>query len=326
MNISKIAILDYKNRPFIEEHHIKGIKEVVPAVEVVYALSANELLHKAPDADILVTYPYVEGVIDYCKNAKNLKLIHSVISGVDILVNSEIRDMDIRITSTKGIHGFPMADHVLAYIYSFLRALPVFGQSQRNKEWNEAAQALCDETFGKTVGIIGLGKIGEYIAKKCKLLDFRVIALKRTPVQNQWIDKCYSTSETEQFMKEADFVVAIIPLTSETKNMIGEKEFGMMKKSAYFINIARGGIVDEVALVNALKAKEIAGAGLDVFVNEPLQKDSPLWDMPNVILTPHAAAQSPFYNDRAFKVLIENLQRYIRGEELLFESERSRSW
>jgi phosphoglycerate dehydrogenase-like enzyme len=326
MNIGKIAILDHKARPFIEARHIQRIKEVVPAAEVVYALSAGELMAKAPAADILVTFPYVEGVIDFCKNAKSLKLIHSVISGIDVLVNSEISDMNIRITSTKGIHGFPMADHVLAYIYSFLRALPTFAESQRKKEWNEAAYALCDETFGKTVGIIGLGNIGQYIAKKCKLLDFRVIALKRTPVQNQWVDECYATSETEQFMQEADFVVAIIPLTSETKNMIGAREFKMMKKTAYFINIARGGIVDEEALVNALQNKEIAGAGLDVFVNEPLRQDSLLWEMPNVILTPHAAAQSPFYNDRACKILLENLQRYQSDKELLFESEKGRGW
>lgn len=326
MNISKIAILDNKPRPFIQEHHIARIKQVIPGVEVIYAAEAGELMAKTADADVLVTFPYVAGIADFCQHAPGLKWVHGVVSGVDGFMKPEIKDLNIRITSTKGIHGMPIADHVLAYIFSFLRSFSQFKEYQRNKVWGEAIYSSCDETFNKTVGIIGVGNIGLYLAKKCKLLDFRVVGLKRNPIESEWLDKCYANAEIEEFLGECDFVVAVVPLTSETKNMIGERELRMMKNSAFLINVARGGVIDEQALIDALQNNVIAGAGLDVFSQEPLPSSSPLWDMPNVILTPHSAAQSPFYNDRANEVLIENLLRYYNDQELLFEVDKSRGW
>ncbi|SHN83271.1 D-2-hydroxyacid dehydrogenase [Desulfitobacterium chlororespirans] len=326
MNINKIAILDNKPRPFIQKHHVKDMKQVIPEVEVIYADDARELMAKTTDADVLLTFPYVEGIADFCKKTPSLKWIHGVVSGVDGFMKPEIQDRNIRITSTKGIHGMPIADHVLAYIFSFLRAFPHFNEYKRSKVWGDAAYSLCDETYNKTVGIIGLGNIGLYLAMKCKLLDFRVVGLKRNPIESEWVDKCYINAQIEEFLGECDFVIAIVPLTSETQNMIGERELRMMKNSAFLINIARGGVIDENALIRALQNKVIAGAGLDVFVQEPLSQSSPLWDMPNVILTPHSAAQSPFYNDRANEVFLENLRRYYRDQKLLFEVDKNRGW
>lgn len=326
MKIRKIAVLDNKPRPFIQEQHIARMKEAIPGVEVVYAAEAHELIAKTADADVLVTFPYVAGIADFCMHAASLKWVHGVVSGVDGFMKPGIRDMNIRITSTKGIHGMPIADQVLAYIFSFLRALPQFKEHQRHKVWDEAVYSLCDETFNKTVGIIGVGNIGLYLAEKCKLLGFRVVGLKRNPITSEWLERCYANREIAEFLQECDFVVAVVPLTAETRNMIGERELRMMKSSAFLINVARGGVIDEEALIRALQNKVIAGAGLDVFAQEPLPSSSPLWDLPNVILTPHSAAQSPFYNDRANEVFIENLLRYSNDQELLFEVDKSRGW
>jgi phosphoglycerate dehydrogenase-like enzyme len=325
--VKKIAIHDFKGTPFFEKKHIKNIKNALPEVEIVYSFEVKDLMENALDADVLIAFPFFPPeLVDYCKKAKNLKLIHSVIAGIDGFVKSEIRDLPIRITSTKGIHGYPIADHTLAYIFAFLRNFPVFFQAKLNKKYLNEAGYGCDETFEKTVGIIGTGNIGLYIAKKCKLLGFKVLGLKRTPIESEWLDTCYSNDQIDKLLEESDFVVIAIPSTPDTKKLIGEKELDMMKRSAYLINIARGDVVDEEALIKALEEKAIAGAGLDVYAEEPLPAESKLWDLPNVIMTPHIAARSPYYNDRCNKVTIENLLRFARGEELLFEADKNRGY
>lgn len=325
--VKKIAIHDFKGTPFFEERHIQNIKNALPNVEVVYSFEAKDLMDNALDADVLIAFPYCAPELeDYCKKAKNLKLIHSVIAGIDGFINSEIKDLPVRITCTKGIHGYPIADHTLAFIFAFLRNLHGFFQAKLNREYLNEAGYKCDETFEKTVGIIGTGNIGMYIAKKCKLIGFRVLGLKRTPVESEWLDVCYSDKEMDKLLQESDFVVIAIPSTPDTEKLIGEKELGMMKKSAYLINIARGAVIDEEALIKALEENTIAGAGLDVYSEEPLPADSKLWDLPNVIMTPHIAARSPYYNDRCNEVTIENLLRFNRVEELLFEADKNKGY
>jgi phosphoglycerate dehydrogenase-like enzyme len=326
MKINKLAIIDFGDMRSVKDYHVDSVKKVLPEAEVILAYGAKDLLSKTDDADVIITWsipPIVNrDFIEFCKGAKSLKWIHSFIAGVDVFMNSEICDMDIIITCTKGIHSFPMADHTLAYIFAFLRAFPVFIRSQLNRKYDTQAESLCDETYEKTVGIIGLGNIGHYIAQKCKLLGMRVVAVKRTPIESEWVDHCYSNEELGLLLKESDFVVVTVPLTKDTQKLIGEKELRMMKKSAYLINIARGGVIDQEALIRVLKENAIAGAGLDVFEEEPLPQDSPLWDIPNVIITPHVAARSPYYMDRAIKVAIDNLQRYTRDEDLLYKIDK----
>jgi phosphoglycerate dehydrogenase-like enzyme len=181
----------------------------------------------------------------------------------------------------------------------------------------------CDEIFEKTVGIVGLGKIGSYVAKKCKQVEMRVIGVDLFPVKNEWVDHCYSTKELDKLLAESDFVVLNVALTRETEKMIDEKALRLMKKSAILLNVARGGVVDEAALISALKDGTIAGAGLDVFADEPLPKDSPLWDLENVIITPHVSARSPYYMDRTTEVIIDNLKKFESGEPLLYVADKS---
>ena len=190
-------------------------------------------------------------------------------------------------------------------------------EQQGQKIWKKYLEA--DEIHGKTVGILGLGNIGRVIAQKCKSMGMRVIALDIQPVEDTMVDRAYSVRDALSLMQESDYVVITLPLTPDTERLVGEAQLRAMKRTAYLINVARGRIVDEPALIKALAEGWIAGAGLDVFESEPLPPTSPLWSLPNVILSPHMSAISPYYMDRAIAVFCENLQRFIRGEALLYE-------
>lgn len=324
VEVKKIAVLydpqKYEVLSEMKEQHKEWIRQVVPDVEIVYAKNEAMLMEQTTDADILIT-TLSDVAVNFCKGAKSLKWVHNLFAGMDIIMNSEIAKTNVRLTRTKGTHGSPMSDTTLAFIFSFLRVIPTLIRQQDRKEWIKHVWA--EEMIDKTIGIIGFGAIGEEVARKCKLLGFRVIATKRKPIQSPWVDEMYPASGLETVMKESDFVVVTIPSTPATAKYIGEKELRMMKKTAYYINIARGAVTDEEALVNVLQEGAIAGAGLDVFAVEPLPQDSPLWDMHNVIISPHMSADSPYYMDRAFKYFSENLWKFINGEEMMNEIDKS---
>ncbi|WP_258360325.1 D-2-hydroxyacid dehydrogenase [Moorella sulfitireducens (nom. illeg.)] len=332
MKVNSIAILykpDDRVPHQIEERHLDMVRNTAPQAEVIYARDEQELLAKVDDADVLLTWGLYKPVT-FCQKAKSLKWLHALSAGLDGVMTPEIRNLKIRITSTKNIHGLPMGNHVLAYILSFLRCLPVFRKQQELQIWDKEMKRAhefygryfrLEEAWGKTVGIVGFGSIGREIARQCKALNMRVVALKRTPVECELLDRLYSPDELELLLRESDFVVIIVPLTAATRGMIDEKKLKCMKRSAFLINVARGPVVDEAALIKALEEGTIAGAGLDVFEIEPLPADSPLWKMPNVIITPHCAADSPMYMDRAFKVFCDNLKRFLNDEPLLYEAD-----
>jgi phosphoglycerate dehydrogenase-like enzyme len=254
----------------------------------------------------------------FCGAAGKLKWIHALSAGVDGLVAvPEIMSRRIRVTATKGIHGLPIAEHVLGMILSFARGFHVLGDQQRRKEWKKYLRA--DEIQGKTVGILGLGNIGRMVAQKCKLMGMRVAALRLQSTGDPSVDHLYPAAEILSFMAESDYVVITLPLTPDTHHLVGKKQLSAMKQSAYLLNVARGTIVDERALIDALKEGRIAGAGLDVFESEPLPPTSELWGLPNVIVSPHMAALSPYYMDRAIAVFCENLARFVRGDRMLYE-------
>lgn len=326
MNINKVAILFQSTNKVpieIEERHYATIRQTLPGVEIIRAYDEEELISKTDDADVLLTWGQYKPV-KFCTKAKSLKWIHAISAGVEGVTTPEISALEAKISSTKGIHGIPMAEHTMAFILSFLRLFPLYGRQQQTRVWLKHKE--CEETTGKTVGIIGLGSIGKEVAKKAKLFGMRVVATKRIPVECEWVDQLYSENELEKLLAESDFVVVIVPLTPETVKLIGEKELRMMKQSAYLINIGRGPIVDEQALVKILEEGVIAGAGLDVVEVEPLPSESPLWNMSNVIITPHTSADSPLYMDRAIKVFCENLRRLIAGEELLYEVMKNKGY
>lgn len=325
MKPKRIAILNTNRVISVLPKHMDILRRTAPDCEFLLAEKAADLPALAAGADALILWPSVgPDLISYIRNTPSLRWLHLFTSGVDRLINSEAGKIPgYRITSTKGIHGYPISDHVLALIYAFLRQLHAAAHYQQKRSWSSnILSGNCREISGLTVGIIGVGNIGLELARKCKLLDMTVLGAKRQPITNQWLDKCYPVSKLSDLLAASDFVVLCLPLTEESRHLIGREQLRIMKSSAILINIARGGIVDQEALIEALEHGTIAGAGLDVTDPEPLPENNPLWGMPNVIITPHISAQSPQYMDRAIHVIAENLRRFLADEPLLDEVPR----
>lgn len=267
----------------------------------------NELSTHIKDADVLVCWGGNDIRASFREAAK-LQWIQTLSAGVESLLFPELVASDIVLTNAKGIHGIPISEHVFAMILTFTRGLHLLLRQQMEKTWKRVPT---EEIHDKTIGIIGLGSIGREIAKKAKGMGMQVIATKQEITKELFVDRLYSSDELLTMLPQCDFVVAALPLLPSTQNLINLKHFSAMKSTAYFMNIARGGIVCEPDLITALQEGLIKGAGLDVFAEEPLPENSPLWDMPNVIITPHIAGLSPNYLDRAIKVFANNLTRFV---------------
>ncbi len=275
--------------------------------------------------------------------APRLRWIQLNSAGVDHILDAPIMDSDVIITTASGIHAPPIAEYVLAFMLSHIRKFPQMLRYQMRREWPKKRWKvlLGGELRGKTVGIVGYGSIGREVGRLAKAFGMRVVATKRSAGERRdtgyWIagagdpeasllDRLYPPEGLQEMVAECDFVVIALPLTSETMRAIGEEELRAMKPSSFLVNIARGEIIDEPILIRALKEGWISGAGLDVFAQEPLPKDSELWDMENVIISPHIAAATPCYDERATDLFAENLRRYLAGEELLNVVDRKRGY
>lgn len=266
----------------------------------------NETPQYIENTDILVTWGQhdIRGLLPH---AKRLKWIHTLSAGVDEILCPALAQSDILLTNSRGIHGIPISEHVLAMLLTFSRSLRQTYQNQQKKVWEALPY---EELYEKTIAVVGLGSIGREIAKRTKALGMNVLAIKRTVTQEIFVDKLYTMEQLPHLLSSADYVVVTLPLTPETQNLFTLNTFRNMKKSAYFINVARGPIVNEADLITALSTGVIRGAALDVFAEEPLPPESPLWDLDNLIITPHIAAKSPYYIDRALKLFLENLNKF----------------
>ena len=238
-------------------------------------------------------------------------------AGVNRFLDTEMVESPVTMTSVSGIHATPISEFVLSLMLMFVKQAPLCFQMKQAKQWGRFPPAVLRS---KTVGIVGLGSIGREVARLAKAFGMRVLATRRSAKQigrARYVDIMLPSNQLRQLLADSDFVVLALPLTPETSKLIGERELQTMKPTAYLINIARGDIVDEVALVRALDEHWIAGAGLDVFATEPLPTDSRLWELPNVILSSHIAGSMEDYTARATEVFLENLRRYLDGKRLL---------
>lgn len=291
------------------------ISQVAPNATVVTA-DIRQAADEIRDTEILVAWGQ-NNIQPFYATATKLRWIHALTAGVESLLFAETQASSVMITNSKGIHGLPMAEHVLGLMLSFTRRLNLFHLQQAQHLWKRPPVDGLQEINGKTLAIVGLGSIGHEIAKKAKAMDMQVVAAKREMTQEPFVDRLYRPEQLLEMLSEADFVVVTLPLTEATKDLFGREQFAAMKKSAYFINVSRGGVVQEDQLKSALEKGQIAGAGLDVVVEEPLPPTSPFWDMPNVIITPHMSAVSPAYLDRALQLFANNLALYV-GDKPLF--------
>lgn len=300
----------------LEPRHLDAIRAHNPSGALMVCETEEELLASGFDAEILFSWGRLTPN-RYCAQCTNLKWIQSLSAGAEGLLELDCAKSPLIISKLAGVHGTPMSESAIAYILSFLRALPRLRDQQKRHIWKKPVNPSPDECRNKTVAIVGIGDIGKEVARKCRAFDMKVIGCRRTPNPMEYVDEMYSTAELDQVLGQADFVVCLVPHTPESVHMFGTAQFAAMKPTAVFINIGRGSVVDTSALIDALKNGVIAGAALDALEEEPLPADSPLWDMENVLLTPHCCADSPFYFDRAIPVVCENLDRFLRGDEIL---------
>lgn len=244
----------------------------------------------------------------------NLRWIQSFSAGVNTYPLAEIAKRGILLTNTRGTHAPQMSDQIMGMVLAFSRPLMECIRHQKERRWQ--VDYPLEELTEKTLLIVGAGSIGQLLAKKAKAFDMRVVGLKRHPEALPDYDEVRPLDQLEVSLGEADYVVLLAPLTPSTRGMLGEKELRLLKPTAVLINAARGPLVEEAALLRALQEKWFRGAGLDVFSKEPLPEDSPLWDLENLILTPHIGGFSDRHTDRTVDFLVRNIHHFQQGESL----------
>ncbi|MBA3028051.1 MAG: D-2-hydroxyacid dehydrogenase [Desulfobacteraceae bacterium] len=300
-----------------KERHLARIREAAPGAEIVIVKSPADwteaVARQCASSDIFL------GVMLDAWIAKlpNLKWAQLASAGADwVLKSPEVIKRDVLLTNASGVHAIPISEHILSMMFAFARNLPGHMRNQMDGKWERLGEIK--EMEGTTLGLVGVGKIGEKTAEKAKALNMKVLGMRRNPERTSpYVDKMYGPNGLHEMLAQSDWVAVTAAGTAETEGLIGEPEFAVMKKSAVLINIARGSLIREAALVTALQEKRIAGAGLDVFEKEPLPETSPLWQMPNVLITPHVAGGTPYYVDRLMDIFVENLKRYQAGEPLI---------
>jgi len=310
------------NAATLKDDHLRQIREAAPGAEIVVIENAEDWQRYRCRPDVLTTdvaFGKVYG--KWIRDLPKLAWIHLTSAGVDRLRShaDAIRERNLIVTNSSGVHAIPIAEHVMAMILTLSRELQRSLRNQIRHRW--VKRSLLDpavEVHGSTLGIIGTGRIGQMVAQSAKAFGMKVLGVRRVPESPvPFVDQIYGPDGLYDLLAACDWVVVALPLTAETEGMIGESEFKVMKNSAYLINIARGKIVRQGDLVCALREGAIAGAGLDVFEEEPLPENSPLWDMENVLITPHDAGVSPHHMQRRLEIFVENLKRYRAGDSLI---------
>jgi D-2-hydroxyacid dehydrogenase (NADP+) len=261
-------------------------------------------------ADALVTFtPMMTAKV--LEQAKSLKWIQTLGTGVDNLIDQPTLRKDVVVTNVRGIHGAPVSEAALATMLALARGLPGAVRAQDARQWRRwPAQLLHD----KTVGIFGVGLIAEALAPKCKAFGMRVVGVSSAPRPVAGFDRMHGRDELLQVAGDLDFLVLLTPLTEATRNSVDAKVFAAMKPTSFLINLARGGVVDEPALVEALNTGRIGGAALDVFNQEPLPADHPFWSMQNVLITTHQGGFCDVYIDYAMPTVETNMLRFLAGD------------
>jgi phosphoglycerate dehydrogenase-like enzyme len=271
------------------------------------------------EADVLV----ISGLWrdELLERARKLRFIQAIGAGTDQFGRDKLRERGIRLASASGVNARAVSDHAMALVLALARRLPEARDNQKRHRWRQMISDLAmreDEVGGKTMLIVGIGAIGGRLARLAKAFDMRVVGVRRDPKAGKGeTDRVLGLDGLNEALPEADFVALCCPLTKETEKLMNAGAFARMKNSAFLVNVARGRVVDEGALVAALQSGQIAGAGIDVTVEEPLPDSSPLWDMANVLVTPHTAGETRRYEDNVIAILRDNLGRLWRGEERL---------
>lgn len=294
----------------ILKKHCEQIKAISPEIEVL--ISASPSKEEREKVDILI--PAVNASRLILSDYPSLKWIHTTSAGVNGLPE-DVFISDITLTNSSGVHPNPISEHIFTYLLMFARDITATYANQKAKKWDKQHLSTF-ELHGKTIGIIGLGRIGNEVAHIAKAFSMKVLAVKTKQEKIDTVDEMFGPEDLHSVLSQSDFIINCLPSTSETHNLFTFETFKSMKQTSYFINIGRGTTVVEADLIKALRENVIAGAGLDVFETEPLSETSELWDMENVIITPHSAGMTPEYANRMIDIFCQNLQAYINKKPL----------
>ncbi len=308
------------NDPYFRERGMEAIKKAAPDAEVVVLESEEEWARRSMELASRVEVVVGYRPATWFKEMPNLRWMQQTAAGANwLLDHPEVAKSDVVLTNVAGARDIPVAEHALALMLTLSRCIQYSVRRQLKHDWNKFVHREdMTELNGATMGLIGVGKIGEETAKRAKRMNMRVLGLRRRPERSvPHVDRMYGPQGLIELLSQSDWVVITAAMTAETIGLIGEDELKAMKKSAYIINVARGPVIQEKALIRALQERWIAGAGLDVVEQEPLPQDSPLWDMENVVITPHHAGASPYAMERFIGIFTENLRRYQAGEPLI---------
>jgi phosphoglycerate dehydrogenase-like enzyme len=284
------------------------ITERVSGLDVAAGFDDASLERHIGDAEALLAWKFPLAVLE---RARALRWIQLSSAGAEQLLPARDRLGSIVVTNTRGIHVDLMADYAFAAMVALNMHFPKFFANQQARTWE---QRLSVPLAGRTLGVIGAGAIGGEIARRGAAFGMQVLAVKRTATAVEGAAEVVAPDRLHDVLGRSDFAVLVVPQTAATRGMMGEAALRAMKRTGYLINIARGSVVDEAALVRALREQWIAGAALDVFEEEPLPAESPLWSLPNVIVTPHVAGEPADYARRVAEVFVDNLMRVRRGE------------
>jgi len=246
---------------------------------------------------------------------KKLKWIQLSSIGIDQLPVEYVKNTSIIITNNRGGYSIPMGEWIVLKTLELFKNSKGLYENQTNKKWKMDTSIM--ELYGKTIGFVGTGTIAVEAAKRFQGFGVNILGVNTNGRDIQYFDRCYAMAEINEMLKLCDVVVGTIPYTKATHHLINEERFVAMKKGAYFINVSRGSIVDEVALIENLKNGKLAGAALDVYEEEPLKEKNPLWDLNNVILTSHNSWVSEMRNVRRFDLIYDNMKSYAQGKKLV---------
>ncbi len=306
----------------VEARHLEQIKAVSSDVELLDLPSEGEILEAMPDVDV-VFGTFTSAMLE---RGRRLRWVQVTSAGVDSVLFPQFVDSEVVLTSAKGTVGVHLADHAMALLLTLTRGIAI---AIRNPRWDQRMpiRDVSWELEGMTMGIVGLGGTGRDLAVRAHAFGMRIIAVDPQSVEAPpQVEACLGMDGFDALLEESDVVAVCAPLTHETENMFDARAFEKMKDHALLINVTRGKIVEEAALMDALAKGVIGGAGLDVTPEEPLPEDHPLWRMSNVVVTPHTAGGSPVRGDRIVDLFCENLRRLLSGEDLISVIDKNKGY
>jgi len=308
----------------VGEENLACMRQAHPEVTFRLGFTREAFLAGAPEADIVFTKQWP---LESLAGVARLRWIQAGTAGVERILRTGVSESDIVLTNSRGVHGIPMSENVLAMMLAFATRLHILlrGQTARLKPRDLVIHTKF-ELEGQTLCVLGLGDIGGTLAYKAQRLGMRVLGVRRSQEPFPFVDRQYTPESLLEALPQADHVALCLPLTRDTRGIIGAAELRAMKASAYIYNVGRGASIEPLALLKALQEGWIAGAGLDVTDPEPSPDDSPLWDMPNVILSQHTSGSSPYNADRITAMFLDNLARYLKGLPLANVTDKVRGY